>query len=243
MLRHRMHNLFNKLIARPVASAVSHLPARCAVCHAWPSRVLCDACVTRFAQPVPRCTTCALPVPPGAVQCGTCLTTPPPLDACLAAVDYAWPWTDCVAQFKFGGQPGWAGALATLMRSTPWVEPALEQASLVLPMPLSRERLAERGYNQALLLARQLAPSLTDATLLLRTRDTPHQVALPRAERLRNVRGAFALEPLRADEVRSQRLVIVDDVMTSGASLYAAAAVLREAGAAHITAMVLARTP
>jgi len=230
--------MFGPLIER----ASRRLPARCTVCHAWPSQVVCNACVARFAQPVPRCATCALPVPAGVQQCGACLKEPPPLDACLAAVAYDWPWADCVTQFKFGAQPGWAGALATVMRSTPWVEPALEQADLVVPMPLARERLAERGYNQALLLARHLAPDKTDATLLLRTRHTAAQSALTRAERLRNVQGAFAVEPLRAHELRGRRVVLVDDVMTTGASLRAAASALRLAGAAHITALVFART-
>jgi len=230
--------MFGPLIER----ASRRLPARCTVCHAWPSQVVCNTCVARFAQPVPRCATCALPVPAGVQQCGACLKEPPPLDACLAAVAYDWPWADCVTQFKFGAQPGWAGALATVMRSTPWVEPALEQADLVVPMPLARERLAERGYNQALLLARHLAPDKTDATLLLRTRHTAAQSALTRAERLQNVQGAFAVEPLRAHELRGRRVVLVDDVMTTGASLRAAASALRLAGAAHITALVFART-
>jgi len=230
--------MFGPLIER----ASRRLPARCTVCHAWPSQVVCNTCVARFAQPVPRCATCALPVPAGVQQCGACLKEPPPLDACLAAVAYDWPWADCVTQFKFGAQPGWAGALATVMRSTPWVEPALEQAALVVPMPLARERLAERGYNQALLLARHLAPDKTDATLLLRTRHTAAQSALTRAERLQNVQGAFAVEPLRAHELRGRRVVLVDDVMTTGASLRAAASALRLAGAAHITALVFART-
>jgi ComF family protein len=231
--------MFRALIER----VSQQVPARCAICHAWPSRVVCNACVTRFAQPVPRCATCALPVPEGITRCGVCLREPPPLDACLAAVHYDWPWSDCVTQFKFGHQPGWATELATVMRSAPWVEPALEQADRVLPMPLARERLAERGYNQALLLARRLAPRKTDATLLLRTRHTTAQSDLTRAERLRNVRGAFAVEPMRAHELRDRRVVLVDDVMTTGASLHAAATALRQAGAAHITALVLARTP
>lgn len=231
--------MFRALIER----VSQQVPARCAICHAWPSRVVCNACVTRFAQPVPRCTTCALPVPEGVTRCGACLREPPPLDACLAAVNYAWPWSDCVTRFKFGNQPGWAAELATVMRSAPWVEPALEQADRVLPMPLARERLAERGYNQALLLARHLAPRKTDATLLLRTRHTPAQSELTRAERLRNVRGAFAVEPLRAHELRGRRVVLVDDVMTTGASLHAAAQALRQAGVAHVTALVFARTP
>ena len=225
-----------------IERASRQLPARCAVCRAWPSRVVCNACATRFAQPVPRCTTCALPVPEGITHCGACLREPPPLDACLAAVTYGWPWSDCVTQFKFGNLPGWAAELATLMRSAPWVEPALEQADRVLPMPLARERLAERGYNQALLLAKQLAPHKTDASLLLRTRHTPAQSELKRAERLRNVRGAFAVEPLRAPELRGRRVVLVDDVMTTGASLHAAATALRQAGTARITAVVFART-
>ena len=231
--------MFRALIER----VSQQVPARCAICHAWPSRVVCNACVTRFAQPVPRCATCALPVPEGITRCGACLREPPPLDACLAAVHYDWPWSDCVTQFKFGHQPGWAAELATVMRSAPWVEPALEQADRVLPMPLARERLAERGYNQALLLARHLAPRKTDATLLLRTRHTPAQSDLTRAERLRNVRGAFAVEPMRAHELRHRRVVLVDDVMTTGASLHAAAQALRQAGVAHVTALVFARTP
>ena len=161
----------------------------------------------------------------------------------MAACGYVWPWPEFIAQFKFRGDAGWAAPLATLMRSTPWVEPALETCDLVLPMPLSRARLRERGFNQAFELARRLAPfNKCDATLLLRTRETTAQSGLTRSERLRNLRGAFALEPLRATAVQGKRIVLVDDVMTSGASLFTVAHVLRAAGAAHVTAVVLART-
>lgn len=216
------------------------------VCRAWPAQPVCEACVVRFAQPVPRCPTCALPVPTcrdaGSRPCGECLKSPPPLDACFAAVSYAYPWSGCIAGYKFNSNPGLSATLATLLRSAPWVEPALERCDLLLPMPLSMERLRERGFNQALELARHLAPGKTDATLLLRIRDTPSQLALKRAERRRNVAGAFALEPLRAAGVRGRRVVLVDDVMTSGASLHGAARVLREAGASRVAAVVLART-
>jgi len=218
------------------------LPSQCAVCHAWPAQPVCEACVARFAQPKPRCQTCAQAVPAGVSHCGACLKSPPPLDACLTAVPYAFPWADLITRYKFGDTPGWSAAFALLLRSTPWVEPALEQAELLLPMPLSRQRLQERGFNQALELARHLAPAKTIPDLLLRIRHTAAQSSLKRSERLRNVRAAFAVDPLRHDELRGKRVVLVDDVMTSGASLFAAAQALREAGAAHITGLVLART-
>jgi ComF family protein len=147
-----------------------------------------------------------------------------------------------VARFKFREQPEWSRQLAWLMRSAAWAEDTLSEADRVLPVPLSRQRLAERGYNQSWLLAQRLAPNKADAGLLLRIRDTPPQRTLPRAERLTNLEGAFALEPLRAHEVRGQRLVLVDDVMTSGASLRAAVQVLLHAGAVQVDTLVLART-
>jgi ComF family protein len=218
------------------------LPSQCAICRAWPAQPICEACVARFAPPASRCATCALPVPPGVSRCGACVSNPPPLDACHAACAYVWPWTDCIADFKFRGHAGLAAPLATLLRSAPWIEPALEQADLVLPMPLSAARLRERGFNQAHELAKHLASRKTDPGILLRTRDAPAQSALTRAQRLRNLRGMFALEPLRAAAVHGRRIVLADDVMTTGASLFTAAEALRRGGAAHITAIVLART-
>ena len=218
------------------------LPSQCAVCHAWPAQPVCEACIARFAQPQPRCLTCALPLHGSMTQCGVCVRHPPPLDACLAVVPYAYPWSGLVTRYKFGHAPGWAGTLALLMRSAPWVEPALEHADLLLPLPLSTQRLQERGFNQSLELARHLAPRKTVTDLLLRIRHTAPQSALPREERLKNVVAAFAIDPLRTLELRGKRVVLLDDVMTSGASLFAAAQTLREAGAAHITGLVLART-
>jgi ComF family protein len=128
------------------------------------------------------------------------------------------------------------------MRSAPWVEPALDSADFVLPIPLSRQRLMTRGFNQSLLLAKHLAPEKSDSGLLLRLSESPAQRTLGRAERLTSLTGAFAVEPLAAERIRGSRVVLVDDVMTTGASLDAACRVLRHAGVAHITALVLART-
>ncbi|WP_294769972.1 ComF family protein [uncultured Rhodoferax sp.] len=218
------------------------LPSQCVVCHAWPAQPVCEDCVAEFAQPVHRCTHCALPLPAGMPRCGACVTRPPPWDRALAAVSYAYPWSGLVVDLKFHAHPAWAGTLATLLRSTPWVEPALEAADYLLPLPLSEQRLRSRGFNQAQEIARQLAPHKLRDDLLLRVRDTPPQSSLPRHERLRSVQGAFVVEPLRARELAGKTVVLVDDVMTSGASLHAASMVLRNAGVTHITVLVFART-
>lgn len=218
------------------------LPSQCAVCRAWPAQVLCEACVARFAQPRPRCRSCALPTPAGVDRCGACIRETPPLEQCLAAVTYEYPWDGLITRYKFGASPGWSAPLTLLMRSTPWAEPALEAAELIVPMPLSRERLRQRGFNQALELARHLAPGKVAGDVLRRLRDTPAQSALPREQRLRNVRGAFGVATGGAPALRGRRVVLVDDVMTSGATLFAAAQALRAAGAARITGLVLART-
>ena len=198
--------------------------------------------MNRFAQPQPRCLTCAAAVPAGIRLCGECLKLAPPLDACLAAVPYAFPWSDLIVGYKFHNHPGRAGAFALLLRSTPWVEPAMDAADVLVPMPLSRARLRTRGFNQALVLARQLAPDKTDHRLLLRLKDTPPQSSLKRTDRLDSVKDAFGIDPLHADRIKGARMVLVDDVMTSGASLFAAARALRAAGASHITGLVIART-
>ena len=196
-----------------------------------------------FGQPRHRCRTCALPLPAPLAQCRTCKQHLPIWDSALAAVDYAYPWDRLIVDFKFHENTAWARHFAELMRAAPWVEPALEHADWLVPMPLSSVRLKSRGFNQSALLAQHLSPSKTRSDLLLRIHDTPAQSALPRHERLRNVAQAFAVEPLHHRAIAGKKLVLVDDVMTSGASMAAAAQVLKAAGATNITALVLARTP
>jgi ComF family protein len=160
----------------------------------------------------------------------------------VAAVSYTYPWAGCIARFKFQADPSLAPALAHLMRHAPWVEPALDTATLVVPMPVSPARLRERGFNQALELARHLTPHKTCAHTLLRHGESAHQVGASRQERLDHVRDAFWVAPERVSALRGQHVVVLDDVMTTGASMYEAARALRAAGAAHITGLVLART-
>lgn len=240
--------MFTKLLsgALPQHLGLPRLPSQCRVCHSWPSQPVCEACVNQFAQPQARCLSCALPLPAAQPsqprRCGACLKSPPPLDRCLAAVSYAYPWSTLIAHYKFHSEPGLVRSFATLLRATPWVEPALEDADLLLPLPLSVEKLKQRGYNQALLLARAMEPAKTRADLLLRIQDTPAQHTLKRAERLIALNHAFAVEPLLAEVLRGKKVVLVDDVMTTGTSLYTAARVLKAAGVAKVTGLVIART-
>jgi ComF family protein len=167
---------------------------------------------------------------------------PPPLAACHAAVSYGYPWANLISRFKFHGQAGWAAAFADLMRAQPTVAAELAGARWVVPMPLAVNRLRERGFNQAWELARRLAPATANAGLVLRLRETAAQARLDRHDRLRNLRHAFATEPAAATQLRGATVVLVDDVMTSGASLFALATALKAAGAARVSAVVLART-
>lgn len=236
----------------------SGIASQCAVCRSWPARQVCGPCVARFAPPVRRCMRCALALPAdlseglrtGPPLCGACAVEPPPLDRAFAGVAYAYPWSTLVAGYKFGEQHGWAAFFAGVLLQSPGIAQVfaeLTREDWLLPVPLSAQRLQARGFNQAWELCAALArqsrtQARLDTGLLLRTRHTRPQSQLKRQERLANVKGAFQADPLRAAELRGRRVLLVDDVMTSGASLYTAAQALRDAGAAHITAVVLART-
>ncbi len=153
-----------------------------------------------------------------------------------------------VLQLKFNQQLAWARRMAQLLLQSPGVAHTLAQADVIVPVPLSADRLRARGYNQAALIARALQrQSAATAPLqtgwLLRLVDTPAQAQLGRAARLRNLRHAFALEPRQANQVAGQHVLLVDDVMTTGATLMAVANLLLAHGAQAVDAMVFARTP
>ena len=235
------------------------LPSQCAVCRSWPAAPVCSDCMARFASSSLRCRCCALALPVGLTtglqaasdQCIDCIKQAPPLDATLAAITYAYPWSALISAYKFGDQPGWATFFAGLLVKAPGVKQALanlQPTDLILPVPLSKERQQARGFNQAWELAKSMASqsgsaARCDSTLLLRVKNTRPQTELKREARLVNVKGAFQIDPLRVSELTGKRVVLVDDVMTSGASLFTSAEALRAAGAVHITGIVLARTP
>ena len=241
--------VFSRLLSNPLPrvwrNCTEAIPGQCAVCFSWCRGRICGLCLARFASPTWRCRRCALRVPEGVAVCGECIQSPPQFDSALASVDYGHPWDQLIARFKFNAGLDLAAALTQLMWETHKTQ---RQAppELILPVPLSAQRMRERGYNQAWELVRRAARHLqvqADARLLLRVKDTPHQLAFPPARRAANVRGAFAVEPTRLAELRGKRITVIDDVMTTAATANEIASVLRQAGAAEVHFWVIARTP
>jgi ComF family protein len=229
----------------PASPALPSVPHQCEVCRQWGSSALCADCVVRFAPPQTRCARCGLRVGLPTPCCGECLRDPPPFDRTVCVADYGFPWDALIGAFKFEGRAELAAALAArLVAALQAGDAPLPQ--LVLPVPLSPQRLAERGYNQAWELARRAASALrlpSDAALLQRPLETAHQAELGRSERQRNLRTAFMVDPRRREALRDLRIAVVDDVMTTGATAREAASVLLRAGAAAVDIWVLARTP
>jgi ComF family protein len=221
------------------------LPSQCEFCRRWGPGTWCDDCGARFAPPRPRCQRCALPVGVASARCGGCLGEEPAYAASVVAVDYDFPWDRLVAAFKFQGRVELAGAMGLALAAA--VErTTLPRPALVLPVPLAPARLAERGYNQAWALAQSTARALglpAQGHWLQRPADTAHQTGLTRAARQANLARAFMVDPTRRPALAGQTVALVDDVMTTGATLAAAAAELRRAGAAAVQAWVFARTP
>jgi ComF family protein len=210
----------------------------CFLCRGSARGILCGACDADLPRLAPGgCPCCALALPKASV-CGRCLVRPPGYDATLAALDYRFPADVLIHALKFGGELALAPLLGRLLAARVAGEPPVD---CLVPVPLSREKLRERGYNQAVEIGRTLSAATGTplaSALCERTIDTPPQSALPLAERTRNVRGAFRC----ARSVAGARIAVVDDVMTTGATLDELASVLKGAGAVRVVNWVVART-
>ena len=206
----------------------------CFLCRGDAARLLCAACDAELPRLAgPRCPRCALDSPRGEV-CGRCLSTPPHYDATVAALAYEFPADALVHSLKFRGELALAEHLGAILHQC---IAGLEVDS-VIAVPLSADRLRSRGYNQAVEIARHVARRSVELDLCVRERDTPAQMDLPFAERRRNVRGAFRCT--RA--LHGASVAVVDDVMTTGATLDEIASVLKRAGATRVVNWVVART-
>ncbi|RKP49245.1 ComF family protein [Trinickia fusca] len=242
-----------QLVARLTALA---LPRQCALCgmscvnmSQWPICHACDS--TYWNEPRLRCTSCALPLSASRsrgrgvtrYRCGVCASTPPSFDRVLALADYRAPLERLALGLKFHARLAVAREfgqrLARLaldhLEHTDWPD-------VVAPVPLAGKRLAERGFNQAWEIAKPLARALAipaDVMLMRRTTETAPQSRLDREARQHNVAAAFQV----TRRVRGMHVALVDDVMTSGATLQAAAHALKTAGARAVTVFVALRTP
>ena len=261
-------------LPRALADALTLLqpPSQCEVCRQWGTRALCSDCIARYAAPLARCRRCGLRLGLSTPACGACLRETPPFERTVCVADYGFPWDRLITEFKFESRVELAGVLAEVLADvladvhadgrasvradgradvlaqrphetpTPGDAPAV---SLVLPVPLSASRLAERGYNQAWEIACRLAARAglpARADLLLRPWDTAHQADLGRSERQLNLRTAFMVDARQRAALQGRCVALVDDVMTTGATAREAAAALLRGGASAVHVWVIART-
>jgi ComF family protein len=233
----RLSNFRHAILNKCVRFGQAALPQHCALCSGPATNLsLCAHCYAELPWLAARhCPQCALPVTNGNV-CGACLRHPPRFDAITAAFTYAWPIAPLLQQYKYAGNLALAQTFAHCL-----VAKITREVDFIIPMPLAPARLAERGFNQALEIARIVSRDKNmplAATACRRVRESAPQAMLPWKERARNVRGAFVCDI----DLRGLRVAMVDDVMTTGATLNELARSLRKAGAAEIHGWVIART-
>ena len=222
-------------------------PGICMLCRRRSQRDidLCRECEFACAANSSACKRCAEPLPATAPQdvCGTCIATPPPWIETVAPFIYAQPLAQMVEGLKFGNgllQARTLGALLAPRLQARYANNRLPDA--LVPLPLTRKRRRQRGFNQAELLANVVGRSLglpRDRRFLVRIKDSPPQRSLARAARLRNVRGVFATRRQPA----ARRLALIDDVTTTGATVRAATQAMLDGGATEVHVWTVAKTP
>lgn len=202
---------------------------------------LCASCLSDLPwHNTAHCSQCAL-VTNGNL-CGGCLSTPPHFDATKAAFTYNYPLDGLLQHYKYNASLNLARTLSSLWIDHQHAPTTISHpVDLIIPMPMHEKRLTERGFNQALEIAKRLSHAFTiplDYTTCQRIKYTPPQASLKLKERIHNIRGAFHCQrPLH-----NLNIAIIDDVMTTGASLNELAKTLKQAGAARVECWVMART-
>lgn len=216
-------------------------PAHCVLCGrpGEEERDLCAACLDSLPANHNACQRCGAPLTQSGTVCGPCRRKPPPFDSCHIPYLYAMPMDHLLQQLKFHQKLHLATLLGGLLAdSVKGREPPLPEC--LLPVPLHSRRLRERGYNQALELARVLSLRLDiplETALCRRERETTPQTALDGKERRRNLRGAFTVR----DGARPRHIAIIDDVVTTGTTVSELARTLRRSGVERVEVWACAR--
>lgn len=220
----------------------------CLLCdeHTDAALPICVACEAELPWLGEHCLRCALPLPLAGLTCAQCARQPPAFSEVLAPWHYDFPIDTLVTRFKHQGQWPMGHLLAELLGQCLQhrFDEGLPRPDCLLPVPMARKRLRQRGYNQAAMIAKWLGGQLqlpVDEQVLLRIRETPPQQGLDAKARKRNLHGAFAL----ADEetLKGLHVALVDDVLTTGSTADAIAALLIKGGARRVDVYCLARTP
>ncbi len=217
------------------------LPETCTLCGAaTPGALLCAPCAEALPGNAPACPGCALPSPLG-LPCAACQRRPRAFDAAFAAFVLASPVQQGIHALKYRAHFG-QGQLLGRAFARRWQARGGSPPTLLIPVPLHWRRQWWRGYNQSLLLAQVIGRELhlaVDATAAVRPRATADQIGQTAIERRRNLKGAFVVSP----RVAGQHLTLIDDVMTTGATLEELARACKAAGAARVEAWAIARQP
>lgn len=218
------------------------LPAHCILCGLYcGAGRLCEPCRADLPRVVAPCRRCALPgLSSDVMLCGACLGRPPPWDTALAPLVYSYPVDQLVQRFKFQRSLACGQALADELLAMPALKHA-PRPDVLIPVPLHFSRRLVRGFNQAEFLARELGKHLgipVCVSRVRRSRSTPAQSGLDKKARRRNIRGAF-----KARRCAGLHVALVDDVMTTGATLAEATRAVRQAGATAVDIWVAARVP
>lgn len=221
-------------------------PQRCVLCDR-DGDALCAPCrADAVAALVHACPCCAIPLPAGqgSALCGRCLKRRPSFDASIAGATYEPPFDALVRDLKYRANLAFAPVLAALVAAR--ATAATDAVSRLIPVPLARARMAMRGFNQSIEIARALSRRLSlpvDLDSVIRIHDTTAQAALPFEARRRNIRGAFAVVDAHRLGLAGATVAVVDDVMTTGSTLDEMATTLKRAGVARVINLVAARTP
>jgi ComF family protein len=207
---------------------------------------MCVACETELPWLGDHCISCALPLPTAGLTCGECQLEPPAFEEVVVPWLYGFPVDSLITRFKHNAKWPFGHLLADVLGQylQHRFDEGLPRPDALLPVPLARTRLRQRGFNQAAMLAQWLNKSLDlpiEETVLRRIKDTDAQQDLDAKARKRNLHKAFDLMP--DAQVKGRHLALVDDVLTTGATAQALARLLMDAGAARVDVYCLARTP